>query len=495
MISVWKTQPGFLRLALSLAIVTGAASITNAATATWDPNPEPDVTGYKLSYGTEPGVHTTTIDVGKVTTYQFFPPPGRRYYVVVQAYNAAGELSAKSAEVFVDIPLPNTPPTLIQPANQSSMLNSSVSLALSATDPEAAMLTFSAAGLPPGLSIGAASGVIAGTPSVKGTYQVTATVSDGALSASRMFTWTIVEPAGTPVDPSAVDLAFDFGPNGVWLKYADAGWRQLHPMNPEEMASGDVDGNGQSDLIVDFPGRGLWIWLNDSAWVQLDTWNSGTMIAANLDGNGKSAILFDFPGWGIWVWRYGGDWLWLYPQSVRAMVAADLDGNGRDEVVFDFAGTGVSVWRDNQSWSQLHPYDVTSMAIGDLDGNGRQDVLLDFPGLGIWVWGNNSSWWQLHPLGATLMTTGDLDGNGHDEAVIDFAGYGIWVWNGTGWWRLDEREAEALTAANLDGNGRSDLVIDFGVGGMWGWWNNANWTQLHTQSAEGSVAGRFKQRH
>ena len=92
------------------------------------------------------------------------------------------------------------------------------------------------------------------------------------------------------------------------------------------------------------------------------------------------------------------------------------------------------------------------------------------------------------------MTTGDLDGNGQDEAIIDFAGYGIWVWNGTHWTELDARDAEALTAANLDADGRSDLLIDFGAAGLWGWWNNANWTELHTQSPEGSVAGNFRRR-
>ena len=92
------------------------------------------------------------------------------------------------------------------------------------------------------------------------------------------------------------------------------------------------------------------------------------------------------------------------------------------------------------------------------------------------------------------MTTGDLDGNGQDDAVIDLTGYGVWAWYGASWSWLDRREAKALTAANLDGNGRSDLVIDFGAPGLWGWWNNASWTQINTQSAEGSVTGRFRQR-
>jgi hypothetical protein len=500
MFDVKKSFLGVLRTAMALAIVAGTASVAIAATATWDRNPEPDVSGYKLSYGTAPGVYTVTIDVGNVTTYQFNPPPGNVYYVVVQAYNTAGELSEKSAEATIDLTsqaITNHLPTLSQPANQSSTLNASASLTLSAVDPNGTPIIFSASGLPPGLSIDSASGVIGGIASLKGTYQVTATASDGSLSVSRVFTWTIVEPVAPTPPPSAsptTDMAFDFGADGLWMNYVDSGWKKLHSMNPEEMTSGDVDGNGQSDLIVDFPGQGLWIWLNDSAWVQLDTWNSRAMVPVSRDGNGRSAILFDFPRSGLWLWRYGGDWVQLDSRDPRSMAAGDLDGNGRDEVVIDFEGSGVWVWADDQSWSLLHAQDVTSMTVGDLDGNGRRDVILDFPGAGLWVWSNNTSWWQLNTIGASLVMTGDLDGNGRDEAVLDFAGYGIWAWNDTAWSWLDVRDAEGLTSAKLDAGDRIEVVVDFGASGVWAWWNNSSWTQLHATSPEGSVAGRFKQR-
>ena len=53
-------------------LAIGAATTAHAAVtvnATWNANPEADIAGYMLSYGTSSGSYTSTIDVGKVTNY------------------------------------------------------------------------------------------------------------------------------------------------------------------------------------------------------------------------------------------------------------------------------------------------------------------------------------------------------------------------------------------------------------------------------------------
>src|ERR1700732_1446360 len=122
-----RFSPRLCALVLVVVVFMGTASTVGAAAAPWSANPETDIAGYILSYGTQPGVHPTSIDVGNVTTWQLTLTPGQGYYFVVQAYNTSGGTSAPSAEVFTSVPA-NSPPTLTQPANQTSAENAIISL-------------------------------------------------------------------------------------------------------------------------------------------------------------------------------------------------------------------------------------------------------------------------------------------------------------------------------------------------------------------------------
>jgi hypothetical protein len=89
----------------------------------------------------------------------------------------------------------NQPPVVTNPGNQSNAVGDPVGLAISATDPNSDALTYSATGLPAGLSIDRGSGIISSSINVgddsASPYTVTVTASDGLSSASQTFTWTV----------------------------------------------------------------------------------------------------------------------------------------------------------------------------------------------------------------------------------------------------------------------------------------------------------------
>jgi hypothetical protein len=83
-------------------------SFAGALLASWNPNSETDLAGYKIYYGTQPGNHPVVIDVGDTTRHQVDNlVEGQTYYFVVTAYDQAGNESAPSVEVFASVDGPS----------------------------------------------------------------------------------------------------------------------------------------------------------------------------------------------------------------------------------------------------------------------------------------------------------------------------------------------------------------------------------------------------
>jgi hypothetical protein len=87
--------------------------------------------------------------------------------------------------------------TVANPGSQAGTVGTPVSLQISATDSTSGQtLTFTASGLPAGLSI-SSSGQISGTPTTAGTSSVTVTATDTTgAHGSATFSWTISTTAG-----------------------------------------------------------------------------------------------------------------------------------------------------------------------------------------------------------------------------------------------------------------------------------------------------------
>ena len=111
--------------------------------------------------------------------------------------------------------------TVTNPGSQSGTVGTAVSKQISATDSASGQtLTYSATGLPAGLSI-SGSGLISGTPTTAGTSSVTVTATDSTgASGSASFTWTITTSGGGGGGCTAAQLlgnpGFETGSISPW---------------------------------------------------------------------------------------------------------------------------------------------------------------------------------------------------------------------------------------------------------------------------------------
>jgi hypothetical protein len=101
--------------------------------------------------------------------------------------------------------------TVTNPGSQTSTVGTAASLQITATDSAPGQtLTYSATGLPAGLSISPSSGLISGTPTTAGSSSVTVTAKDTtSASGSASFGWTVTTTATCPAQSNTPNL----GPN------------------------------------------------------------------------------------------------------------------------------------------------------------------------------------------------------------------------------------------------------------------------------------------
>jgi hypothetical protein len=111
--------------------------------------------------------------------------------------------------------------TVTNPGSQSGTVGTAASLQINATDSASGQtLTYSASGLPAGLSIGSSTGLISGTPTAAGTSDVTVTATDTTgATGSASFTWTISSSSGggCTAQQLLVNPGFETGSISPWV--------------------------------------------------------------------------------------------------------------------------------------------------------------------------------------------------------------------------------------------------------------------------------------
>ncbi len=137
--------------------------------------------------------------------------------------------------------------TVTNPGSQSTAVGTAVSLQIHATDSASGQtLTYSATGLPTGLSI-SSSGLISGTPTTAGTFSVTVTARDTTgATGSASFTWTIGSGGGGGCTAAQLlgNPGFETGSAAPWS--ATAGVLNNSSAEPAHSGSWDawLDGYG-----------------------------------------------------------------------------------------------------------------------------------------------------------------------------------------------------------------------------------------------------------
>jgi putative Ig domain-containing protein len=153
--------------------------------------------------GLPPGLsinHTTGFITGTPTTGKATPYP-----VTVTATDTTGASGSETFDWTI-----NNVVSVTNPGTQAIAVGTAVDLPITATDSDLGqVLTFSATGLPPGLSINTSTGAISGTPTtaIGSPFSVMVTATDTAgFTSSATFSFTVTSPNVVTVSPSAIAL-------------------------------------------------------------------------------------------------------------------------------------------------------------------------------------------------------------------------------------------------------------------------------------------------
>jgi PLD-like domain/Putative Ig domain len=189
------------------------AAGTAVSLPTWANDPNNDTLSYSAT-GLPAGLSISS-STGQITGT---PTTAGTSAVAVTAKDTSGASNSDSFTWTVTGGAGNTV-TVTTPASQSSTVGTAASLQIQATDSASGQtLTYSATGLPAGLSISSSTGLISGTPTTAGTSAVTVTAKDTTgASGSASFSWTVNAASSCTATQLLGNPGFETGTAAPWV--------------------------------------------------------------------------------------------------------------------------------------------------------------------------------------------------------------------------------------------------------------------------------------
>jgi hypothetical protein len=288
-----------------------------------------------------------------------------------------GTLPARSLVTYVMPAGTQNTVTVTNPGAQTGKVGTAASLQVQASDSASGQsLTYSATGLPAGLSINSSTGLISGTPTTAGTSSVTVTATDTTgTSGSAAFTWTInpntvntvtvTNPGsqtGTVGTAASLQIQASDSASGQTLTYSATGLPAgLSISSTTGLISGTPTTAGTSSVTVTATdttgasGSASFSWVinpgNISSSCQVlytpNNWQGGFTANVQINNTGTSAINgwtlnFTFPG----DQKITNTWNGVTTQSGEAVSITNMSYNATIPVggnaTFGFQGTWTS---------------------------------------------------------------------------------------------------------------------------------------------------------